>query len=89
VKKVPGNFHISFHGKGEIAAFMGKQYSLEHSIHRLEFSESPQTGNALNGYFSELEVEEDIEYYLKLVTFIDTNIKHYKFTVYNRKYFIL
>lgn len=38
LKKVPGNFHFSFHGKGAASVLFGKVYSLEHTIHLMEFT---------------------------------------------------
>ena len=38
LKKVPGNFHISYHNKGIAKIFMHQQFSLRHTVNLLEFT---------------------------------------------------
>ena len=39
IKKVPGNFHISTHGKGQALVLFNSVISAGHKIHLLEFTE--------------------------------------------------
>jgi len=78
IKKVPGNFHISTHGKGMGLMFYNTAVSAAHLIHLLEFTE--EKGEMTHGYYSpssnildgkdhfKLEIGMDAEYYLKLVS---------------------
>jgi hypothetical protein len=42
IKKVPGNFHISFHGKGMAALFLPQDFPIDHTINLLEFTQEKE-----------------------------------------------
>ncbi|CAD8178983.1 unnamed protein product [Paramecium pentaurelia] len=98
VKRIPGNFHISFHGKGQAVSLISQDIQLSHTINWLEFTPQKQgptfgryfkTTNTLDGTTHSLEQKEDTQYYLKLVEshyetlFKETDL--YTFTAYEQK----
>ena len=75
VNKVPGNFHVSSHGKQQLVAqFMGGQLNVQHTIHHLWFGEVEFHGahdyegqvHPLNG-MSNIDVNMHYEYFLDIV----------------------
>ncbi|KAM3133548.1 hypothetical protein pb186bvf_014390 [Paramecium bursaria] len=76
IKKVPGNFHFGFHGKGQAALFLGQQYNIEHTINLLEFTTRKgentlgkyiKTTNPLDRKKTQVLFNEETSYYLKIV----------------------
>eukprot|EP01017_Pseudomicrothorax_dubius_P010576 TRINITY_DN13792_c0_g1_i2.p1 TRINITY_DN13792_c0_g1~~TRINITY_DN13792_c0_g1_i2.p1 ORF type:complete len:161 (+),score=18.45 TRINITY_DN13792_c0_g1_i2:72-554(+) len=79
VKKIPGSFIISTHGKGLGLKMMNFATSPSHVIHTLEFTTA--TGDTTNGAYTKntnlldgtklnAEADMDVEYYLKLTSSI-------------------
>ena len=78
IKKVPGNFHVSTHGKGAGLSFFNAAISAAHKIHLLEFT--TEKGELTKGSLSarsntldgtdqfKMEIGLDAEYFLKIVT---------------------
>lgn len=99
VKKVPGNFHIGFHGKGQAAIYLNTLQRLDHTIHSLEFSgrhTAPtkgrylKTSNPLDGTVHANEPGQDSQYYLKLVeakyeTMATRTKEFYTFTAHEQR----
>lgn len=77
IKKVPGNLNLGFHGRGDAARSLSNQFSVAHTIHLLEFTDEHEalslsryvaSTNPLDNLNIKNELDEDSNYYLKIVS---------------------
>eukprot|EP01016_Furgasonia_blochmanni_P050992 TRINITY_DN795_c0_g1_i2.p1 TRINITY_DN795_c0_g1~~TRINITY_DN795_c0_g1_i2.p1 ORF type:complete len:499 (-),score=70.86 TRINITY_DN795_c0_g1_i2:262-1758(-) len=78
VRKVPGNFHVSIHGKGLALTMLTSDVSLKHKVNLLEFTHEhgevtlgryTKATNSLDGKAVAPDSgRQDIQYYLKIVS---------------------
>lgn len=76
INKVPGNFHISTHHKGQALSFIENNLTARHKIHLLEFTREDDKitegkytkgTNPLDGREIKPAFGDDVQYFLKIV----------------------
>jgi len=83
VKKVPGNFHFSFHNEGLLTLYTNRVFNLHHTIHTLEFTTEDaklslgkytKASNPLDGTSHDTGHGLDNDYYLKIMGSVFENM---------------